>query len=174
MKHLRIILGLILVLVTSRAFAQKVMVDYDHQANFQAYKTYAWTKGTPVRNQLWDQRIVDGIDKQLAAKGLQKVDASANPDLDVLYHGAVDQQTQFNTMGMGGFRRFGGGMATTTVDKIPMGQLIVNIGDPKTKRLLWTAKASDTLSDKPEKDQKKLDKTLEKMFRNFPPKPSAK
>jgi Domain of unknown function (DUF4136) len=60
-------------------------------------------------------------------------------------------------------------MTTTTVDKIPTGQLSVDIGDAKTKKLLWLGTSSDTLSDNPEKNQKKLSSALNKMFEKFPP-----
>jgi hypothetical protein len=160
-----------------RAFAgwPKAAKDFDKGAEFIAYKTYAWTAGTPVQNPLMDQRITGGIEKHLAAKGMKKVDIGANPDLVVLYHGAVGTETQLNTTNTGGYgwgyRRVGvGGMvSTTTVEKIPVGQLTVDIGDAKTKKLLWMGNASDTLSDKPEKNEKKINKALEKMFKKFPP-----
>jgi hypothetical protein len=173
-----LLVGFVLLLFTAsiapNAWGQKVSVDFDKEANFTAYKTYAWTQGTPVQNPLMDQRITSGVDKQLAAKGLQKVDVSANPDLAVLYHGAVGAETQLNTMNTGGYgwgyRRVGGmGMSTTTVDKIPVGHLTVDIGDAKTKKLLWMGNASDTLSDKPEKNEKKINNALDKMFKKFPP-----
>ena len=170
--------GLVLVLFTASnaltAWGQKVSVDFDKEANFAAYKTYSWTTGTPAQNPLMDQRITDGIDKRLAAKGLQKVDAGANPDLVVLYHAAVGTETELNTMNSGGYRwgyRWGGGMgmSTTTVEKIPVGQLAVDIGDAKTKKVLWMGNAGDTLSDKPEKNEKKINSALDKMFKKFPP-----
>ena len=160
MKLLSIVLGLFLFAFLPSAFAQKVTIDYDHAATFQGYKTYAWTKGTPIQNQLWDQRIIEDIDKQLAAKGFQKVDDSANPNLYVLYHGAIGQQAEINTMNTGGWGwRWGGGMATTTVDKIPVGQLVVDIGDAKTKKLMWMANSSDTLADNPEKKPKEAEQS---------------
>jgi hypothetical protein len=116
-----------------------------------------------------DQRIVDGVDKQLAAKGLQKVDINSNPDLDVLYHAATGAETQLNSMGTGWGWNWGGGSTTTTVEKIPTGQLSVDIGDGKTKKLLWLGTASGTLSDKPEKNADKIEKSLDKMFKKFPP-----
>jgi hypothetical protein len=155
------------------AWGQQVQVDFDKDANFATYKTYAWAKGTPVQSPLMDQRIVDGVDKQLAAKGMQKVEPGANPNAIVIYHGAVGTETQLNTMSTGGYGwggRWGGmGMSTTTVDKIPVGQLVVDIGDASTKKLLWMGNASDTLSDKPEKNEKKINKALDKMFKKFPP-----
>jgi hypothetical protein len=172
------VLGLFLFLFSASsalaAWGQKVSVDFDKEANFATYKTYTWTKGTPVQNPLMDERITAGVDKQLATKGLQKVDADANPDLVVLYHGAVGTETQLNTTSMGGYgwgyRRVGGmGMSTTTVDKIPVGHLTVDVGDARTKKLLWMGNADDTLSDKPEKNEKKINNALDKMFKKFPP-----
>jgi len=170
MKSLRILLSLLVLSSLPAAIAQKVATDYDHKADFNQYHTYAWTTGTPIQSQLWDQRIIDGVDKQLAAKGFRKVDNSADPDLYVLYHGAVGHQAQLNTTNMGGWGwRWGGGMATTSVDYIPVGQLSVDIGDAKTKKVMWISTSSDTLSDNPDKNQKKLDKALNKMFQKFPP-----
>ena len=174
MKRFAGLVSLLFFVVVGSAWGQKVNVDFDKEANFSSFKTYAWAKGTPATNPLMDQRITDGIDKQLAAKGLQKVEDSANPDLIVLYHAAVGSETQLTTMNTGGYRwgyRWGGGMgtSTTTVDKIPIGQLTVDIGDAKTKKLLWMGNASDTLSDKPEKNEKKINNALEKMFKKFPP-----
>jgi Domain of unknown function (DUF4136) len=174
MKRFTALVSLLFFVVVGSAWGQKVNVDFDKEANFASFKTYTWAEGTPAKNPLMDQRIRDGVDKQLAAKGLQKVEASANPDLVVLYHAAVGSETQLTTMNTGGYRwgyRWGGGMgtSTTTVDKIPIGQLTVDIGDAKTKKLLWMGNASDTLSDKPEKNEKKINNALEKMFKKFPP-----
>ena len=177
MKHISFSVLVLMLFTASTALTargQKVSVDFDKEANFAAYKTYAWTTGTPAQNQLMDQRITDGVDKRLAAKGLQKVDVNTNPDLVVLYHAAVGTETQLNTMNTGGYGwgyRWGGGMgmSTTTVEKIPVGQLTVDIGDAKTKKLLWLGNGADTLSDKPEKNEKKINSALDKMFKKFPP-----
>jgi Domain of unknown function (DUF4136) len=169
MKAMRAIATLLLMMLCSVAWAQDVKVDWDRAANFSGYHTYAWTTGTPAKNPLMGQRIVDGIDQRLAAKGLQKVDLNSNPDLIVLYHAATGSDTQLNTMGTGWGWGWGGGSTTTTVTQIPTGQLSVDIGDAKTKKLLWLGSASDTLSDKPEKNVQKIEKALDKMFKKFPP-----
>jgi hypothetical protein len=168
MRPIRACAGLLLMILGSVAWAQDVKVDWDKTATFTGFRTYAWGTGTPAKNPLMGQRIVDGINKQLVAKGLQQVDANSNPDLVVLYHAATGAETQLNTMGMGWGWRWGGS-STTTVSQIPTGQLSVDIGDAKTKKLLWLGTASDTLSDKPEKNTEKIDKALDKMFKKFPP-----
>ena len=48
--------------------------------------------------------------------------------------------------------------------------LAVDLVDLSKKELVWRGVAQDTLSDNPEKNQKKLDKALDKMFKKYPPK----
>src|SRR6202000_1651982 len=104
----------------------------------------------------------------MIAKGFQRVELTANPDLVVLYHAALGEQTELNTVGMGWGARWGGG-GRTTVDKIPTGQVTIDIGDAKTKKLAWMGTARDTLTNNPQKDEKNLNKALDKMFKKFPP-----
>ncbi len=182
MKVARIVLSLGFLLVLSGgALAQKVRVDWDRATSFTGFKTYAWGDSTRATNPLMDQRIVEGLEAQLAAKGLQKVDADSNPDLVVTYHVATEIETQFNTMNTGvwgpgwgygwrgGMGMGMGGMSTTTVEKIPVGQLIVDIGEVKNKKFIWRGTATGTLSSKPEKVEKMINKALTKMFEKFPP-----
>jgi uncharacterized protein DUF4136 len=174
MRVIRIVSILaILFILTLSASAQKVNVDWDKSVNFQGFRTYAWGNNTPAKNPLMDQRIVQGIESQLAAKGLQKVSINDNPDLIVRYHAATDTQTQINTIDTGmygpGWRWGGMGSSTTYVDKIPVGNLVVDIGDFQNKKYIWRATASGTISDKPEKNEKTVDKALTKMFEKYPP-----
>ena len=98
----------------------------------------------------------------------------------VVLHGATEKQRTLNTFysGMGGYggygyRGWGGGMgmgtATTTTSEYLVGTLVVDIFDAKTKALMYRGTATDELSDKPEKNQKKLAKASDKLFKNFPP-----
>ena len=53
-------------------FAQHVVTDFDHQANFSKYKTYSWQDIKPP-NSLWDSRIKNAVDAELSAKGWTSV-----------------------------------------------------------------------------------------------------
>ena len=64
---------------------------------------------------------------------------------------------------------WGMGKTQTTVSEIPVGQLIVDIADVKAKRFVWRGMASGTISDNPEKVTKLVNKSLDKMFENYPP-----
>jgi len=63
-------------------------------------------------------------------------------------------------------------MATTTVENIPVGTLVVDIYDSNSQHLLWRGLARDQLSDKPDKNTEKLQKAVDKMFEKFPPRSS--
>ncbi|MGH2479552.1 MAG: DUF4136 domain-containing protein, partial [Ktedonobacteraceae bacterium] len=58
--------------------------------------------------------------------------------------------------------------ATTYVENYKVGTLVVDMFDTNTKKLIWRGSASDTLSGKPEKDEKRLEKAVSKMFEHFP------
>ena len=47
--------------------------------------------------------------------------------------------------------------------------LVVDIFDAKSKQLMFRGQASDEISDKPEKNVKKVQKAADKMFKDFPP-----
>jgi len=165
----------IVFLFASASFAQQVKTDYDRSANFSQYKTYSWEK-VQTQDQLWVDRIKEAVNTALAAKGLTLVESGGGMAI-VAIEMTKNQQT-LNTFydGFGGgwgWRRGGGfggfGDATTTVDNYKVGTLVVDLFAANTKTLLWRGSASDTLSDKSDKNIKNLDKGVQKMFDHFPP-----
>jgi len=149
--------------------------DYDKGTNFTQYKTYAWKDVDKSQNQLVENRIKSAVDTQLQAKGLHKVDS--NPDLWLVSHIRLSEQTQINTYDTGwgygwGWRGYGGmGMSTTTVDKIPVGTLIVDLVDAKENQLKWRGTASKTLdpSASVEKREQNVNEAVAKLFAGYPP-----
>jgi hypothetical protein len=147
-------------------------VDYDHHADFSRYHSYSWIKAE-AGDQLWQQRIMDAVDNQLQAKGWQKVPAGG--DAAIAAYGSVHNQktmeTYYNGFGGGWFwRGWGDGMATTTIENVPVGNLVVDVFDGSTKKLIWRGYGSDALSGKPDKNEKKLDHRVAEIFEHFPPK----
>ena len=51
------------------AAAQNVTYDYDRAANFSAYKTYAWSRGTELSDELNHARVVRAIDADSRRRG---------------------------------------------------------------------------------------------------------
>ena len=170
-----------LLLTPTLALAQKVTYDFDKSASFASFKTYGTKDGTKVGQQLIDDRIVAAIDQQLAAKGFKKVDA--NPDVWVVYHVAFDKEKDISSFSSGyggGYGPYGwgwgGGFANTTtttqVRDILVGTLVIDMADAKKNQIAWRGmgtKEVDTTA-KPEKRDKSINKAVEKIFKNYPPK----
>ena len=160
---------LAVILTVGSARAQKIEKDYDHSKNFSDYKTFTWLRPPHLADPLMDSRLQDAINKELTSKGWTQVSQGA--DIGIVANGATQQQHSLTTFydGFGGWRWRGLGTATTTVDTYTVGTLVVDLFDTKTKELVWRGTASDTLSDKPEKNTDKLNKAVEKLFKDFPP-----
>ena len=162
----------IALLFATASFAQQVKTDYDRSANFSQYKTYSWAK-VQTQDQLWVDRIKGAVNAALTAKGLTPVESGG--DVAIVAIETTQTQQTLNTFydGFGGGWRWRGGggfgNAMTTVDNYKIGTLVVDLFDAHTKTIIWRGSASDTLSDKSDKDIKNLDKGVQKMFDHFPP-----
>jgi uncharacterized protein DUF4136 len=160
------------------ASAQDITSDFDRAYDFSKIKTFAVKMGTPWGNQLGEKRIQSEVSEALVAKGW-KTAPEESADAIVILHGATQTKHDVNTFysGMGGYGYggwgYGGGMgtATTTTYEYRVGTLVADIFDAKTKSLVYRGSATDELSDKSDKNIKKGEKAIEKMFKNFPPKP---
>lgn len=141
--------------------------------DFSKYHTYKWVEveGSTRPSQIVDAQIKQSIDSQLASKGLTKTDGD-NADLLVGYQTAINQEKQWNAYSTGGARFGGFGDTTATSTTINVGTIVVDMYDPKTKKLVWTGRAEKTIdpSSNQEKNQKTLDKAMEKLLKNYPPK----
>jgi hypothetical protein len=161
--------------VAGGASAQDVKVDYDKAANFGAIKTFSLKIGTSWGNQIGEKRVMDEFTQALTEKGWQPA-AEGQADAQVVLHGASQTKRSLNTFysgGMGGYgyRGWGGmgGTATTTESEYTVGTLVADIFDKSGKNLLWRGIAQDELSDKTDKNVKKLEKATDKLFKDFPP-----
>ncbi|MGB7439187.1 MAG: DUF4136 domain-containing protein [Candidatus Acidiferrum sp.] len=155
--------------------AQDVTTNSMPGIDFSKYHTYKWVtvQGATYPNQIVDAQIKQSIDNQLSAKGLTKTD-SEKADLYIGYQVSVDQERQWNAYGMGGGLRWGGGMASAQSSTIGIGTLVLDMYDPTTKQLVWTGRATKTLDPgaNQQKKQKNLDKAMQKLLKNYPPKQS--
>jgi hypothetical protein len=168
MKTRSILLLMVMSLLSVAAMAQKVNVDWKRGDDFTKYKTYAWgVSPHPVKDSLWNQRIIGFIDDQMTQKGLTKVEPGANPDLIVVYNAGVKQNVSLEGYRMGGWYN-----SMSTVQQVTTndGTLVVDLADPTQKMVIWRATSSDTLSDKSGKNIEKVQKMVKKIFEKYPPK----
>ena len=163
----------------STLLAQDVKTDYDHKASFTQYHTFSFAK-IQTSDPLFESRIRDEVTRDLTAKGMQMVQSGG--DLSITAIGNTQNKQEYETFynGLGGagfgwrgWRGWGGGWggdSTTPVTQIPVGTLVVDLYAMDTHQLVFRGMATSDISNKPDKDTKKLDKAIDKMFDKFPPK----
>ena len=170
-KKVIVLVGLV-VFLANASFAQQVKTDYDRAAVFSQYKTYSWKK-VQTPDPLWVDRIKAAVDATLAVKGWTEVESGGDISIVAIEINRDHEtlNTYYDDFGGGwGWRGFGGfGESTTTFDTYRVGTLVVDLLDAKTKTLVWRGVSSAMLSDKSDKNIKKLNKGMQKMFQHFPP-----
>lgn len=161
-----------LIVSAGKAGAQDVSYDYDMDAPFATFKTYAWVPGHNLDDDFNHRRIVSAIDSQLTLKGLRKVETSDNPDVLVAYHASFIKNLQVTgfSSGWGGYR-FASRSATARAEQIVIGTLVVDVVQASSKTIVWRGTARKELDPKasPEKREKNINKAAEKLFKMYPP-----
>ena len=168
MKKSKLLLaGGLLFLLCSVTLAQQVSVNYNHNANFSQYHTYAWGSNNKnaIANSILAQVAQQDIDAAMSQKGLQKVEESQNPDLILTASGGEHESTSYNAWGM---RGIGGGMGGISPQQNYETTMVVSLYDLKQKELVWRGIAENTLSNNGNKNQKNVEKAVEKMFKQWP------
>jgi hypothetical protein len=178
MKH---VLFIVMVLTMASCSSVKVAYDFDKQADFTKYKTYAFTEDVaklPV-DDLNRGRIITAVETELAAKGFSKSD---NPDvlIDIFVTAKKRTEAVANTSGTGyrggyyGRYGYGGGFATTTVsyNDYVDGTLLINMVDKSTEKIAWQGRGTRTIDEdaSASKREQNINYAVKQIFTNYPPK----
>jgi hypothetical protein len=150
-----------------------VRTDYDKKADFSKYHTYSWI-GVKASNSIWQGRITQAVDSALAAKGWSKVPSGGDAAVSAI--GKTSEKDTMETFYDGfpgwGWRAgwWGGGMGMSTTQVVPerVGTLTVDVFDGNTKQLIFRGQATDSLSSNADKNDKKMEHSVEDMFKKFP------
>ena len=172
---------LLLLIAVANCSAVRVSQDYDVSAEFQVYETYAWALDKQpqsgdirVDNQLLDARIRGAVDRNMAAKGYQKVDRSS-ADLLIVYNLTIRSRIEGDTVstgvGYGAYPHWGGVGFETRVREYDEGALVIDIGSAKPSKLLWRGTGTRRVTDHkdPEKTTQVVNKTVAEIMAQFPP-----
>src|SRR5258708_13973100 len=135
------------VLWENASMAPKDRTNYGNAANFVQYKTYSW-ESVQTKDPLWVDRIKSAVNSSLSAKGWTEVKSGG--DVSIMAMEVTRNHQTLNTFydGLGAWRWGGFGEATTTTETYKVGTLVVDLFDTTTKKLIWRASQSPTLSAK--------------------------
>lgn len=172
----------------------KVIADYDKEANFKSYKTYAFYKTGIDKAEVSDldkKRILRAIDTEMSARGFVK---SRQPDVLVSIFTKEREEVNVynnNNFGFGwgafgwggfGFNRFGfynpwlfgpgfGGGFGPNVTTRTEGSLYIDVIDAKNRELVWQGRGVGTLNNikNIERKEKRIRQFVSEIFEKYPP-----
>lgn len=184
MKGLKIlVIPILLVVFLSSCTSVRVLSDYDKDANFNTYKTYAFYKTGIDKAQISDldkKRILRAIETEMGARGFTKSDS---PDILVsIFTKESEQVDIYNNYWGGGFGWgwnpyfYGGfgpgwGWGGPNVSTRTQGSLYIDLIDAKTKELVWQGKGVGTLSNTKniEKKEARIRQFVAEILLQYPP-----
>ena len=180
MKNLKILaLPVMALLFLSSCTSVRVLSDYDKDANFNSYKSYAFYKTGIDKAQISDldkKRILRAIETEMSARGFVK---SENPDILVSIFTKEKQQVDiYNNYWGGGYGGWGWspyywgpGYNGSTVSTRTQGSLYIDLIDAKNKELVWQGKGIGTLSSTKniEKKEKRIREFVAEILTQYPP-----
>ena len=178
MKNLLKTLPLLaLLIVVSSCSSVKVAADYDKDAKFGDYKTFAFFKSGIDKAEISDldkRRILRAIEAELLAKGFTK---SENPDLLVsLFTKSQQRVDVYNNSwgngawGWGGFGPgWGWGWNQPNTSVTTQGVLYIDLIDANKKELIWQGMGTGYLSKNMEKKDERIKEFVAKIMEKYPP-----
>ncbi|MEP3836455.1 MAG: DUF4136 domain-containing protein [Algibacter sp.] len=171
---------LVLLLVVSSCSSVRVAADYDKEATFSDYKTFAFFKTGIDKAEISDldkRRILRAIEAELLAKGFTK---SENPDVLISLFTKSQQRVDVynNSWGMGrwGWGGYGGfgpgwgwGWNQPSVSTSTQGHLYIDIIDANKKELVWQGMGTGYLSRNMDKKEERIKEFVSQIMEKYPP-----
>jgi hypothetical protein len=143
------------------------------------YRTYEWGQadslppGDPRLEQdpYFQDRVAGAIEKQMAARGFERADSSATPDLLIHYHATIADRIDVDAIDRGN----GYCAATDCTPRVThyeAGTLVVDVVDARTNRLIWRGWAQDSLDGvlgNRDRVRHTIEEGVTRMFVSLPP-----
>ncbi|MEO9512653.1 MAG: DUF4136 domain-containing protein [Flavobacteriaceae bacterium] len=182
MKHLKLFsLAAVAVIFLASCSSVRVIADYDKEADFKTYKTYAFYKTGIDKAQISDldkKRILKAIDTEMASRGFIK---SQQPDILVsIFTKERERVDVYNNnfgWGYGGFYNpwvwgpgFGWGNGSNVSTRTE-GSLYIDLIDTQNKELVWQGRGVGTLNNTKniEKKEERIREFVAQILQEYPP-----
>lgn len=159
-------------LVAACASTPSVSTDADPQGEFARYRTFRWIQSPQDVSPLLRQRIVEGVNSQLAARGWTE---SADADVAIAAHVATRQRQDVDTFyhgpayaGWGWRGPWAVGTTGTSVRTYEVGTLVVDLFDTRTRQAVWRGTAKGTIPSSQERLNEGVQAGIVEMFKQLP------
>lgn len=174
MKALKF-LPLLLLFMFASCSTVRVATDYDKEANFNNYQSFAFYKPGIDKAEISDldkKRILRAIEENLSIKGMSK---SETPDILVSIFTKERERVDVysNNYGYGwGWSPwyYGGYYGGSSVSRSTEGTLYIDLIDAKTNNLVWQGVGNaDLATSSMEKKEKRINEIVTKILAAYPP-----
>lgn len=176
-KILTTVTMVLLLVVATSCSSVKVAADYDKNADFNQYKTFAFFKTGIDKAEISDldkRRILRAIESELMTKGYTK---SENPDLLVsIFTKSRDKVNVYNNAYGYGPYGYGWGWSPyywnsgySSVSTSTEGTLYVDLIDANKKELVWQGMGVGYLADRMDKKEERIKEFVAKIMEKYPP-----
>jgi len=181
--HVRSLLGLIaLVMLAACATGPRVRTDFDPEADFSRYRSYAFYQPLAMEESGYSSYMTDrikaAIRREMDARGYVFDDTS--PNLRVNFQGIVREKTDVYSVPRTDFQYFYSYRARryfgvpvwydqTQVSQYTEGTLTVDLVDAARNHLVWTGAAIGRVTQRtPQERAAETDRALASIFLQFP------
>ncbi|MBJ7880236.1 DUF4136 domain-containing protein [Gelidibacter salicanalis] len=176
-RIIKVVPILMLFVLMASCSSVKVASDYDKNANFNQYKTFAFYKTGIDKAEISDldkRRILRAIESELMAKGFTK---SENPDMLVsIFTKSRDKVNVYNNNYGYGPYGYGWGWSPyywnsgySSVSTSTEGTLYVDLIDANKKELVWQGMGIGFISQNMEKKEERIKEFVAKIMEKYPP-----
>ncbi|MCF1192539.1 DUF4136 domain-containing protein [Mangrovimonas sp. AS39] len=175
MKNTLRTFGVLLLLISvSSCTSVRVATDYDKNANFDNYKSFAFYKPGIDKAEISDldkRRILRAIETEMLAKGFTK---SETPDLLISIFTKSREQVNVYNNGWGPYG-YGWGWSPyywnsySSVSTSTEGTLYVDLIDAQRKELVWQGVGSGYLTQNMDKKIERISEFVHEILMQYPP-----
>jgi hypothetical protein len=160
----RSLLASLVLLAAGCATGPQFYSDFDPAADFGRYHTYCWayTQVPAGMDPFLVERLQAAVDRSLAARGLQRVDAG---ELAVGFN--LGTRINIDSGYYGGYNYYPGWGPTAYTE----GELTINIYDNASRRPIWHGVVSQEIVSDGPIDWAKLNHAVDVVMNRFPPPP---
>jgi hypothetical protein len=156
----------------------RVSSHVDQGRDFTRYRTFDWGPADALpandprfeRDAFFQDHIQGAIERNMAARGFERVSATTEPDVRVHFHAVIDRRLDVNRLD------YQSGYCSSSdcqvgVSEYKEGTLVVDIIDVRTNRLVWRGWAQDSVEgvlDNQDRLARKIEDAVRLMFLRLP------
>lgn len=173
-KVFKIVSVVIVTLMMTSCSSVRVASDYDKDADFNSYKSFAFYKTGIDKAEVSDldkRRILRAIERELLAKGMTK---SEDPDLLVSIFTKSREKINVYNNGFGPYG-YGWGWSPWYWNNYPHvsssteGSLYIDLIDASKNELVWQGMGSGYLPQRMEQKEERIKEFVMKIMEKYPP-----